>query len=151
MRSAIIARPCATRRARACAHAHAHDHASPTSASPVASSLRDRVILITGATGGLGAPLARACAALGATVVLHGRVVRKLEALYDEIVGGEHPEPVILPLDLAKATADDFGNVASALQAQLGRLDGSCTRPRCWGRSGPSSTSRSTAGCRCCA
>ena len=57
-------------------------------------------------------------------MVLHGRVVRKLEALYDEIVAAGHPEPIILPLDLAKATADDFGNVASALQAQLGRLDG---------------------------
>jgi NAD(P)-dependent dehydrogenase (short-subunit alcohol dehydrogenase family) len=90
---------------------------------PLIASLRDRVIFITGATGGLGAPLARACAAHGATVVLHGRVVRKLEALYDEIVAAKHPEPVILPLDLAKATADDFGNVASALQAQLGRLD----------------------------
>jgi NAD(P)-dependent dehydrogenase (short-subunit alcohol dehydrogenase family) len=85
--------------------------------------LRDRVVLVTGATGGLGTPLARACAAQGATVVLHGRVVSKLEALYDEIVAAQHPEPVILPLDLAKATADDFGNVASALQAQLGRLD----------------------------
>jgi NAD(P)-dependent dehydrogenase (short-subunit alcohol dehydrogenase family) len=86
--------------------------------------LRDRVIVITGATGGLGAPLARACAALGATVVLHARVVRKLEALYDEIVAAGHPEPVILPLDLAKATADDFGNVSDALESQLGRLDG---------------------------
>ena len=57
-------------------------------------------------------------------MILHGRVVRKLEALYDEIVAAQHPEPIILPLDLAKATADDFGNVASALQAQLGRLDG---------------------------
>ena len=59
----------------------------------------------------------------GATVVLHGRVVRKLEALYDEIKQAGHPEPVILPLDLAKASADDFANVANALHAQLRRLD----------------------------
>jgi NAD(P)-dependent dehydrogenase (short-subunit alcohol dehydrogenase family) len=91
--------------------------------APLISTLRDRVVLITGASGGLGAPLARACAEHGATVVLHGRVVRKLEELYDQIVAAKNPEPVILPLDLAKATADDFGNVASALQAQLGRLD----------------------------
>ena len=90
---------------------------------PHVGALRDRVILITGVTGGLGAPLARECAAQGATVVLHGRVVRKLESLYDEILAAQHPEPIILPLDLAKATADDFGNVASALQSQLGRLD----------------------------
>ncbi|MFO1414317.1 MAG: SDR family NAD(P)-dependent oxidoreductase [Burkholderiales bacterium] len=91
---------------------------------PAFGSLRDRVVLVTGATGGLGAPLARACAAQGAVVVLHARVVRKLEALYDEIVAAGSPEPIILPLDLAKAGADDFGNVASALQGQLGRLDG---------------------------
>jgi NAD(P)-dependent dehydrogenase (short-subunit alcohol dehydrogenase family) len=85
--------------------------------------LRDRVVIVTGATGGLGRPLSMACAAAGATVVLHGRVVRKLEALYDEIKLAGHPEPVILPLDLAKASADDFANVASALNGQLGRLD----------------------------
>ena len=87
-------------------------------------ALAGRVILITGATGGLGAPLSRACAAQGATVVLHGRIERKLDALYDEITAAGHPEPVILPLDLAKAGASDFANVESALRAQLGRLDG---------------------------
>ena len=85
--------------------------------------LRDRVVVITGASGGLGRPLSIACAAAGATVVLHGRVVRKLEALYDEIKLAGYPEAIILPLDLAKASADDFGNVASALSGQLGRLD----------------------------
>ena len=89
----------------------------------VASSLESRVVLVTGATGGLGRPLALACAARGATVVLHGRVLRKLEALYDEIVAAGHPEPSILPLDLATARAEDFSNVSSALQAQSGRLD----------------------------
>ena len=89
-----------------------------------AIDLSGRVIMVTGAAGGLGKPLALACAAHGATVVLHGRVVRKLEALYDEIVSAGHPQPTILPLDLATASADDFGNVAAALRAQLGRLDG---------------------------
>jgi NAD(P)-dependent dehydrogenase (short-subunit alcohol dehydrogenase family) len=86
-------------------------------------ALSQRVILITGATGGLGRALATACAARGATVVLHGRVVRKLEALYDEIVAAGWPQPTILPLDLAEANSSDFGNVASAIHAQLGRLD----------------------------
>ncbi len=91
--------------------------------SPFRASLGGRVVLVTGATGGLGHALALACAASGATVVLHGRIVRRLEALYDEIVEAGHPEPTILPLDLATAQAEDFANVASALQAQLGRVD----------------------------
>jgi NAD(P)-dependent dehydrogenase (short-subunit alcohol dehydrogenase family) len=100
---------------------------SPATLSPAQElaqhSLEGRVVLITGATGGVGRPLALACAQAGATVVLHGRVVRKLESLYDEIVRANAPEPVILPLDLAGAEAGDFANVASALDAQLGRLD----------------------------
>ena len=98
-------------------------------------------------------PPARACLrARGATVVLHGRVVRKLEALYDEIVAAGDPQPTILPLDLATAGADDFGNVAGAIRAQLGRLDGDRAHGRrCWARSGRSSTRRSTRGSRCCA
>jgi NAD(P)-dependent dehydrogenase (short-subunit alcohol dehydrogenase family) len=85
--------------------------------------LDNRVVLVTGASGGLGRVLALACAAKGATVVLHGRVARKLEALYDEISAAGHPEPTILPLDLAVARAEDFANVASALQEQHGRID----------------------------
>src|SRR5215471_4671489 len=87
------------------------------------ASLRERVVIITGASGGLGRALALACARAGATVVLHGRSTRKLEALYDEIASAQHPEPIILPLDLAVAKAEDFSNVASALQAQTGRVD----------------------------
>ena len=87
------------------------------------ASLRDRVVIITGASGGLGRPLAVACAQAGATVVLHGRNVRKLDVVYDEIVGAALPEPIILPLDLATAKAEDFANIASALQAQTGRVD----------------------------
>jgi NAD(P)-dependent dehydrogenase (short-subunit alcohol dehydrogenase family) len=95
----------------------------PSSSSISLPRLDGRVVLITGSSGGLGRALAIACAAHGATVVLHGRALRKLEALYDEIVGAGHPEPTILPLDLATARAEDFANIASALQAQHGRLD----------------------------
>ena len=95
----------------------------PSPSEATKTDLRDRVVFITGATGGLGRALSIACAAAGATVVLHARVVRKLEDLYDEIKHGGYPEPTILALDLATATAQDFGNVASALESQLGRLD----------------------------
>ena len=95
----------------------------PEPADTTPPDLADKVVMITGATGGLGEALARAFAASGATVVLHARVVRKLEALYDAIVASGAPEPVILPLDLAKAEASDFANVAMALDSQFGRLD----------------------------
>jgi NAD(P)-dependent dehydrogenase (short-subunit alcohol dehydrogenase family) len=95
----------------------------PPPTTPNVPSLADRVVLITGATGGLGRALSLAAGAAGATVVIHGRVVRKLETLYDDLVAMGAPEPVILPLDLAKAEAADFANVAGALEAQLGRLD----------------------------
>lgn len=85
--------------------------------------LEGRIVVITGAAGGLGRMLALACAAAGATVVLHGRVLRKLEAVYDEIVARGDPEPSILPLDLNLASSEDFANVATALQTQYGRVD----------------------------
>ncbi|MEO7499768.1 MAG: SDR family NAD(P)-dependent oxidoreductase [Casimicrobiaceae bacterium] len=95
----------------------------PIADPPSTADLRDRIVVITGATGGLGRPIALAAAAAGATVVLHARVVRKLEALYDEIRGAGHPDPVILPLDFARAESSDFAKVAAALESELGRLD----------------------------
>jgi NAD(P)-dependent dehydrogenase (short-subunit alcohol dehydrogenase family) len=95
----------------------------PSSDTAPQVDLADRVVMVTGASGGLGRAITLACAKQGATLVLHGRVVRKLEAIYDEIVAAGHPQPTILPLDLAGASAEDFGHVASAIRAQLGRLD----------------------------
>ncbi|MBK8739363.1 MAG: SDR family NAD(P)-dependent oxidoreductase [Betaproteobacteria bacterium] len=81
------------------------------------------VILVTGATGGLGEALSRALARGGATVALHGRVVRKLEALYDAIVEAGAPEPAILPLDFDKADSQAYADAAAGIEKQLGRLD----------------------------
>jgi NAD(P)-dependent dehydrogenase (short-subunit alcohol dehydrogenase family) len=109
----------------------------PAPAAAIDVDLSQRVVLITGVTGGLGHALALGCAARGATVVLHARVVRKLEALYDEIVAAGYPQPTILPLDFAAAEAGDFGDVAGAIQAQLGRLDGLIHAAAALGSLGP--------------
>lgn len=87
-------------------------------------SLAGRVIMITGACGGLGRATALACANAGASVVLSGRKVRPLEKLYDEIKALERAEPAILPLDLAGASPADYDTVVEALEKGFGRLDG---------------------------
>lgn len=86
--------------------------------------LRERVILVTGAGQGIGQTAARTFAAHGATVILLGRNEQRLEATYDAIADAGHPEPVIFPLDLEKATDKDFELMADAIEGQLGRLDG---------------------------
>ncbi len=65
-----------------------------------ADSLKDRVILVTGAGEGIGRQAAISYAAHGATVILLGRTVAKLEAVYDEIEALDYAQPAIIPLDL---------------------------------------------------
>ncbi|HVS27591.1 MAG TPA: YciK family oxidoreductase [Burkholderiales bacterium] len=89
-----------------------------------ADLLKNRVILVTGAGQGLGRAAALAFAKHGATVILHGRKVNKLEAVYDEIEKASYPRPVIFPLDLETANSKDFEALAQAIKSQLGRLDG---------------------------
>jgi len=93
-------------------------------ATPAADSLRERVVLVTGATGGLGRATALAAAAAGATVVLLGRKVRPLEALYDEIERLGGATPALYPMDLAGATPNDYADLAAAVMRECGRLDG---------------------------
>jgi NAD(P)-dependent dehydrogenase (short-subunit alcohol dehydrogenase family) len=90
-----------------------------------AMPLADRVVLVTGAHGGLGSAASRACARAGATVVLLGRKVRHLERLHDAIAAEPGTtSPVLYPLDLEGATPDDFAEVAERIGQAYGRLDG---------------------------
>ena len=87
--------------------------------------LRDRIILITGASDGIGKALALHSARLGAQVILHGRNTAKLEKVYDEIEGIDGaPRPSIAVLDLVSANAEGFTTLATSLQDEFGRLDG---------------------------
>ncbi len=91
---------------------------------PAAGSLDGRVILITGAGGGLGSALARSCASLGARVILCGRKVSALESVYDAIVAAGGPRPSIAPLDLERADASHYTALADAIRNEFGHLDG---------------------------
>lgn len=91
--------------------------------SDAARELDGRVVLVTGAHGGLGAEAAVACAQAGATVVLLGRRVPRLNRVHDRIAaaGGE---ALLYPMDLEGATPDDHAELAARIEAELGRLDG---------------------------
>lgn len=86
--------------------------------------LKDRIILVTGAGDGIGAAAAKSFAAHGATVILLGRTVRKLEAIYDLIVEAGHPTPAIYPMNLEGAKPEDHIELAETIEREFGRLDG---------------------------
>lgn len=86
--------------------------------------LTGRVILVTGATSGLGRALALQCAAAGASVILSGRNGPKLDRLYDEIESSGAPQPAIGLLDLAAATALEYDALAQVIGDEFGKLDG---------------------------
>ena len=86
--------------------------------------LDGRIVLITGASDGIGKAVALACAAHGATVIIHGRNVKRLEAVYDAIVAAGGKRPSILPLDFEKAGPAEYENLSAAIETEFGRLDG---------------------------
>jgi len=86
-------------------------------------ALQGRVVLVSGAQGGLGSAAAQACASAGATVVLLGRKPARLNRIYDTCAK-LGPEPLLYPLDLEGAAPDDYAELADRLQRELGRLDG---------------------------
>jgi NAD(P)-dependent dehydrogenase (short-subunit alcohol dehydrogenase family) len=94
-----------------------------TPGAPHADALAGRVVLVAGAHGGLGSAASLACARAGASVVLLGRRMPKLNRLYDAIAA-EGAEPLLYPLDLEGASPDDYAEMAARIEQHLGRLDG---------------------------
>lgn len=89
-----------------------------------AAELAGHVVLVTGASRGIGRAVARACAHAGATVLAAGRDVRALEALADELLASGCEEPVLVPINLEAAGVDDYALVVEHLEQRFGRLDG---------------------------
>lgn len=92
-------------------------------------SLANKTILVTGAGAGIGRQAALTYAKAGAQIILLGRTVAKLEAVYDEIMALQTSniniqQPAIVPLDLKGARATDYQGLASTIEDQYKKLDG---------------------------
>ncbi|MCU7938934.1 MAG: YciK family oxidoreductase [gamma proteobacterium symbiont of Bathyaustriella thionipta] len=92
--------------------------------SAPAQLLKDRIILVTGAGDGIGKVAAKTYAQYGATVILLGKTIEKLEKVYDEIEKDNGPQPAIYPMNLEGATGKDFEDMQVTLDNEFGRLDG---------------------------
>ncbi len=89
---------------------------------PKTVDLSGKVVLVLGASGGLGRCFALAAARAGAETILVGRRVAALERLYDDIeaAGGR---AALYPLNLGGATPDDYATLAERIGGEFGGLD----------------------------
>lgn len=90
---------------------------------PDRNALAGRVILVTGATSGIGRAVAKALVMHGATALLHGRSEAALEELYQELrtLG---PEPAVAQIDFERAQGPDYQALTEQIETRYGRLDG---------------------------
>jgi NAD(P)-dependent dehydrogenase (short-subunit alcohol dehydrogenase family) len=103
---------------------HSTPKTRPNAYQPRADLLADKVILVTGAGGGIGRTAALTLAAHGATVILLGRTLSKLEQVYDAIEAAGHPQPAIYPMNLEGATEKNYRDMCDTLSQEFGHLDG---------------------------
>ena len=99
--------------------------------------LKNKTILVTGAGTGIGRTAALNFAKHGATVILLGKTVKKLEAVYDEIEQEGYPKPAIVPLDLKGASEQNYKDMAETIAEQFGHLDGLLHNASLLGALGP--------------
>ena len=83
--------------------------------------LADKLVLVTGASRGIGRAVAVAAAVAGAELVITGRTIGALEEVDDEIkaAGGK---ATIVELDMKDTAA--IPRLAAAIEGRWGRLDG---------------------------
>lgn len=75
--------------------------------------MKDKVILITGATSGIGEGCARKFASQGSNLILNGRNIQKLESLKEELEAEHGIEVLTLPFDVRdrKVAAEAIGSL----------------------------------------
>ncbi len=96
----------------------------PEHYQPKADCLKDKVIVVTGAGDGIGRVAALTYAQYGATVVLLGRTIPKLEYVYDEIEALGNHQTAIYPINFEGAVEKDYQDMAIKLEEEYGKIDG---------------------------
>lgn len=91
---------------------------------PKQDLLQNRIILVTGASDGIGQEAALTYARYGATVILLGRNEEKLRRVAQHIADAQHVQPQWITLDLLTCTAEECRQVADRIAAHSARLDG---------------------------
>ena len=86
--------------------------------------LTGKTILVTGAGSGLGRAAALSYSQHGATVLLLGKTLEKLEGTCDAIDAAGGPEPALFKLDLETAGDAEYQEVADIIGSEFGKLDG---------------------------
>lgn len=90
--------------------------------------LQQKIVLVTGASSGIGRELCIQLAALGVQLIITGRALPRLESLESTLKKSAEscngPAPVLLPVNFEGLNNDDLATIRDAIENQFGRLDG---------------------------
>lgn len=86
--------------------------------------LDQRIILVTGASYGIGRAAVYGFAQAGATVIMLARTEDMLNEIYDDLVAKNLPEPVIVAFDLETAPEEAYFHLRDMIAKEFGHLDG---------------------------
>lgn len=91
-------------------------------------SLHQKIILVTGASSGIGRELCIQLASQGAQLIITGRALPRLESLETTLKKAaeacDGPAPILLPVNFEGLKNEDLITVSDAINSQFGRLDG---------------------------
>ena len=91
---------------------------------PKQDLLQGRIILVTGASDGIGREAAQTYARYGATVILLGRNEEKLRQVARTIANENGTQPQWFTLDLLTCTSEECHQLAQRIASHFPRLDG---------------------------